>query len=265
MLEVRNIKKYYATPSGVARAVEDVSFSVARGEFLAIVGGSGAGKTTLLRMLAGLLEPTSGEIRFNGRAVAGPPKAFAVVFQDYARSLYPWFSVHRNVELPLVNLIPDPRKRRARVDDMLERVGLHGHARKRPHQLSGGQQQRVAIARALAYAPDVLIMDEPFASVDAQTRNELEDLMLTLKQDSGMTVVFVTHDVDEAVYMSDRVLVLGRSPSTVATEVGIDLPASRDQISTKALPAFAAARTAILVSIREQAASGRAGSLPRAA
>ncbi|SDV50690.1 ABC transporter ATP-binding protein [Chitinasiproducens palmae] len=254
MLQINHLNKSYATEHGLVHAVGDVSFGVARGEFLAIVGSSGAGKTTLLRMLAGLLAPSAGQIVFDGQPVTAPPRAFAVVFQDYARSLFPWFSVQRNVELPLVNLIADRGERLARVEQMLGRVGLADHSRKRPAQLSGGQQQRVAIARALACQPEVLIMDEPFASVDAQTRNELEDLMLSIKQEAGTTVLFVTHDVDEAVYLGDRVLVLSRSPSTVAREVIVDLPAGRDQITTKALPAFAAARAAVLSSIVEQAA-----------
>ncbi|QWA10444.1 ABC transporter ATP-binding protein [Sodalis ligni] len=255
MLEVHHIKKHYQTKNGPVYAIGDISFKVEKSEFLVIVGSSGAGKTTLLRILAGLIVPTSGEIVFRGRPVVGPPRAFAVVFQDYVRSLYPWFSVHRNVELPLVNLIPDRAERRSLVDQMLERVGLRSQAHKHPQELSGGQQQRVAIARALAYRPEVLIMDEPFASLDAQTRSDLEDLMLQLKRDSGMTVIFVTHDVDEAVYMGDRILVLSRSPSTIATTVATSLPLPRDQITTKALPAFSAARTAVLTAIREQSSA----------
>jgi NitT/TauT family transport system ATP-binding protein len=251
MLQVQHFKKYYQTPTGTAKAVENISFDVASGEFVAIVGPSGAGKTTLLRGLAGLIPPTSGQIRYNGDSINRTPRDFAVVFQDYSRSLYPWFSVEKNISMPLTNTIADAGLRRAAVARALEAVGLPGFQQKRPAQLSGGQQQRVAIARALAYSPEVLIMDEPFASVDAQTRADLEDLVLKLKRDTGKTVIFVTHDVDEAVYMSDRVIVLSHSPSAVAEEVTIHLPRDRDQISTKALPEFAEARARILTLIRQ--------------
>lgn len=263
MLEVLNLKKYYETAAGTTRAVEDISFVAQEGEFLAIVGPSGAGKSTVLRALAGLSRPTSGLVKYNGREIVAPPREFAVVFQDYARSLYPWFCVEKNVMLPLGNTIRDKSQRRAAAGAALEKVGLSGYGRKRPTQLSGGQQQRVAIARALAYEPSVLIMDEPFASVDAQTRCELEDLVLRLKHESGATVIFVTHDVDEAVYMSDRVLVLSRSPSVIAKEVRIDLPRSRNQIGSKALPQFSAARAAILTSIQQSAQGGPAAGLPQ--
>jgi NitT/TauT family transport system ATP-binding protein len=256
VLEVSHLRKYYDTSTGVIRAVEDISFTVSDGDFVAIVGPSGAGKSTVLRTLAGLSRPTSGSVTYNGREVLGPPREFAVVFQDYVRSLYPWFTVEKNVSLPLANTIPDRARRRAVVAATLEKVGLPGFGKKHPSQLSGGQQQRVSIARALAYAPEVLIMDEPFASVDAQTRADLQDLVLRLKQETGATVIFVTHDVDEAVYMSDRVVVLSRSPSVVAEEVVIDLPSERDQIGTKALPAFSAARAEILTRIRSPAFAG---------
>jgi NitT/TauT family transport system ATP-binding protein len=252
-IKVENLQKHYVTGSGVTRAVEDISFSVSKGEFVAIVGPSGAGKTTLLRTLAGLSPPTGGQILYKEKPVSAPPREFAVVFQDYARSLFPWFSVERNVVLPLVNLVPDAARRREIAAATLAKVGLSGQGGKRPAQLSGGQQQRVAIARALAYAPEVLIMDEPFASIDAQTRADLEDLVLSLRAETQATVIFVTHDVDEAVYMSDRVLVLSRSPSVILEDVRIDLPRPRDQIATKALPAFARARSRVLGLVRNAA------------
>lgn len=258
MLDVRNLKKYYAAPGGVVRAVENVTFKVNQGEFVAIVGPSGAGKSTVLRLLAGLGQATGGEVLYQGQAIDGPPRDFAPVFQDYARSLYPWFSVAKNIQLPLVNKVADKQQRQALAEAALAQVGLPGYGAKRPGQLSGGQQQRVAIARALAYSPKVLIMDEPFASVDAQTRAELEDLMLSLREQTGATVIFVTHDVDEAVYMSDRVLVLSRSPSVLLEDVPIALPRQRDQITTKALPAFSQARSHVLQLIRN-ASAGPAG------
>jgi len=255
VIQARHLRKVYISDAGEFTAVKDISFEVGQGELLAIVGPSGAGKSTVLRMLAGLTPITSGEVLYRGQAINGAPADFAPVFQDYARSLFPWFSVEKNIELPLVNKVRDASRRKALVAEALEQVGLPGSEKKRPSQLSGGQQQRVAIARAIAYSPAVLIMDEPFASVDAQTRAELEDLVLALRAQSNMTVVMVTHDVDEAVYMADRVIVLSRSPSVLLDSVPIPLSRQRDQISTKALPAFVESRAKIL-SLIKQASQG---------
>ncbi|MGE2737244.1 ABC transporter ATP-binding protein [Mycolicibacterium vaccae] len=251
MLIVSGLEKTYPVKGGGFTAVADMSFSVREGELFSIVGPSGAGKTTLLRCIAGLDKPTSGSVTFNGERVDGPPANFAVVFQDYARSLFPWITVAKNVELPLLNGGIDAAERRARVTQALEEVGLADAAHKKPFQLSGGMQQRVAIARAIAYRPAVLIMDEPFASVDAQTRADLEDLLLRVRDETGTTVLFVTHDVDESVYLSNRVAIVTRSPSSVAEIVDIDLPDRRDQISTKSLPEFAHLRAHVFSRIRE--------------
>ncbi|MEV0088144.1 ABC transporter ATP-binding protein [Saccharopolyspora sp. NPDC050642] len=250
MLEVTNIAKEFPTRTGTARVVDDVTFTVGEREFFTIVGPSGAGKTTVLRCLTGLAKPTEGTVRFNGKKVVGPPPEFAVVFQDYARSLMAWFTVRRNVELPLRNLGLSAAERRERVDTALAQVGLSAAGSKYPWQLSGGMQQRVAIARAIAYRPQVLIMDEPFASVDAQTRADLEDLLLRVRDETDLALVFVTHDVDEAVYLSDRVAILSRSPSRIDEIVPIDLPAQRDQIGTKELPEFARLRAHVFSRIR---------------
>ncbi|GMA32824.1 hypothetical protein GCM10025875_28160 [Litorihabitans aurantiacus] len=188
---------------------------------------------------------------FRGRRIEGPPPEFAVVFQDYARSLLPWVTVARNVELPLMKKGSDPAERRERVARALAEVGLGDAAEKKPFQLSGGMQQRVAIARAIAYRPAVLIMDEPFASVDAQTRADLEDLLLRVREETGTTIVFVTHDVDESVYLSNRVATVTRSPSRIAEIVDIDLPDQRDQITTKSLPRFAELRAHVFGRIRD--------------
>ncbi|MGE2732112.1 ABC transporter ATP-binding protein [Mycolicibacterium vaccae] len=251
MLIVSGLEKTYPVKGGGFTAVADMSFSVREGELFSIVGPSGAGKTTLLRCIAGLDKPTSGSVTFNGERVDGPPANFAVVFQDYARSLFPWITVAKNVELPLLNGGIDAAERRARVTQALDEVGLADAAHKKPFQLSGGMQQRVAIARAIAYRPAVLIMDEPFASVDAQTRADLEDLLLRVRDETGTTVLFVTHDVDESVYLSNRVAIVTRSPSSVAEIVDIDLPDRRDQISTKSLPEFAHLRAHVFSRIRE--------------
>ena len=250
VLRVEGVAKVYEGRGGSVRALDGMSFDVRRGEFFTVVGPSGAGKTTLLRCLAGLIPTTAGTVTFDGRRVTEPPAEFAVVFQDYARSLLGWYTVARNVELPLRATGLAPAERRRRVQDALAAVGLADADGRYPWQLSGGMQQRVAIARAIAYRPQLLIMDEPFASVDAQTRADLEDLLLRLRAETGMTVVFVTHDVDEAVYLSDRVAVVTRSPSRIAEIVEVDLPGPRDQISTKELPSFGRLRGHVLRRIR---------------
>jgi NitT/TauT family transport system ATP-binding protein len=251
MLVVDHLSKTYQSGRGHrVEAVRDISFQVGEGEFVSIVGPSGGGKTTLLRCLCGLHERTAGSLRLHGRDIAGPPPEMAAVFQDYNRSLMPWMSVRSNVALPLRNKLSDKPARRDRVAWALAEVGLEGFADRYPWQLSGGMQQRAAIARAIAYQPQILVMDEPFASVDAQTRADLEDLMLSLRAEVGMGVLLVTHDIDEAVYLGDRVLVLSGRPATLLDVVGVDLPKRRDQISTKARPEFVTARGRVAELIR---------------
>lgn len=232
--------------------LDNISVEVQRGEFLCIVGPSGTGKTTLLQNLAGLRIPTSGAIRFEGNIVTGPPKNLAVVFQDYSRSLMPWLNAVDNVALPLKSAGVGKRERRERALQALVEVGLEGAGDKYPWQLSGGMQQRVAIARALAYGPSAILMDEPFASVDAQTRAELEDLTLHVRDHLGVTVILVTHDIDEAVYLSDRVLVLSGRPATVAEIIDVPLGEGRDQITTKARPEFAELRSRVYRLIKQE-------------
>jgi len=229
---------------------ENVTFDVQAGEIVSIVGPSGCGKTTLLKVLAGLLTPTAGTIHFQGEAIRGVPAGFAMVFQEYGRSLLPWATVEDNVELPLKYQPITADERRGRVEQSLGAVGLNGFGGHYPWQLSGGMQQRVAIARAIAYQPKLLLMDEPFASVDAQTRADLEDLVAAVRDRFQITIVVVTHDIDEAVYLSDRVVVLSKSPSIVLDVVATGLPRPRDQITTKALPQFVANRSAIARLIR---------------
>jgi len=235
---------------GATKILEDIDFSTVRGEFVCIVGPSGAGKTTLLECLAGLRQPTTGKVLFKGNHVTRPPAELAVVFQDYSRSLMPWLSAEENISLPLksAGISKDERKQRALA--ALEEVGLEAAAELYPWELSGGMQQRVAIARALAYKPTLVIMDEPFASVDAQTRADLEDLTLKIKRDLGITIILVTHDIDEAVYLSDRVLALSSRPATIADVVDVELGQDRDQITTKALPEFAELRSHLYRLIR---------------
>jgi NitT/TauT family transport system ATP-binding protein len=233
----------------------DLNLSVEPGGFVCIVGPSGAGKTTLLRCLSGLLAPTSGSVRYGDRPVNQPLAEIAVVFQDYRGSLLPWMRVRDNVAFPLEGGGVNRSVRRARADECLAAVGLPDVGDKYPWQLSGGMQQRVAIARGLAYDAAVLLMDEPFGSVDAQARFDLEDLVLRLRRDLGITVIVVTHDIDEAVYLGDRVIVLGGRPATVIDTLIVDLGAERDQIHTRALPRFAELRTRVLTQIRGAAQS----------
>jgi NitT/TauT family transport system ATP-binding protein len=232
-------------------AIGRLDFTVPEGAFVSIVGPSGCGKTTMLRCLSGLMKPTRGTVLLGGEPVTGVPRDLALVFQDYSRSLFPWRTVAGNVAYVLPRDL-SKQERAARVDESLDAVGLSGAGEKYPWQLSGGMQQRVAIARALAYRPKILLMDEPFASVDAQTRAELEDLMLAVRDQFGMTILFVTHDIDESVYLADRVLVLSKSPSTIVASIDVDLPRPRDQVSTRENDRFVHLRSDIARLIRDQ-------------
>jgi NitT/TauT family transport system ATP-binding protein len=249
MLEVSHLRKVFGPDPSARPAVDDLSLTVAEREFVCVVGSSGCGKTTMLRCLAGLSPPTGGTILLEGRPVDGPPKDMALVFQDYSRSLLPWMTVERNVSFPLRYKGVSAADARQATDQALAAVGLAGRNRAYPWQLSGGMQQRVAIARALAYRPRILLMDEPFASVDAQTRSDLEDLLLRVWEDFAVTILFVTHDIDEAVYLADRVLVL-RTPAAVHTSVEVTLPRPRSQLETKRLPEFAQLRSDVLAALQ---------------
>ena len=251
LLEVRSLAKSYTSRDQTTEAIGDVSFSVAPGEFLCVVGPSGCGKTTLLKCLAGLLTPTGGDVLLKGEPVRRPPPQMGFVFQDYSNSMLPWLKVDSNVTFPLRHKGVDAHRRAELAAETLRVVGLSEFAHHYPWQLSGGMQQRVAIARALAYEPEILLMDEPFASVDAQTRGDLEDLLLDVWAEYGVTTVFVTHDIDESVYLSDRVIVLGRRPATVETVLPVGLPRPRDQITTKQLPEFTELRTEVVRTIRQ--------------
>ena len=250
LLSVQDLKKTYASATGPVEAIGSITFDVRPGELVCIVGPSGCGKTTLLKCLSGLLAPTAGSVTLDGVAVTEPPRTMAVVFQEYGRSLYPWLTVRDNVTLPLRARGVPKAERTAAVERALEEVGLSQVLRKYPWQLSGGMQQRVAIARAVAYQPEILVMDEPFAAVDAQTRADLEDLVRRVWQDLGVTVLFVTHDIDESVYLGERVLVLSSSPTFVQEDLTVDLPAERDQLTTRALPRFTELRTHVYEQIQ---------------
>jgi NitT/TauT family transport system ATP-binding protein len=250
MLEVRHLRKVYVDSSRTVEAIRDVGFCVGQGELVCIVGPSGAGKTTLLKCIAGLLAPSSGEIILEGQRVVEPPPAMAVVFQEYGRSLFPWMTVHDNVALPLKHKKIDAGRRENLVRDALAAVDLKGVDNAYPWQLSGGMQQRVAIARAVAYEPHVLLMDEPFAAVDAQTRADLEDLIRVLWARLRVTVLFVTHDIDESVYLGQRVLVMSHAPTVIMEDVAIDLPGERTQLETRSMARFGELRKHIYSKIQ---------------
>jgi len=241
--ECRTIRAAVGASGDQRTVLDDVSFEVARGEFVSIMGRSGVGKTTLLRVLAGLLEPEpESTVVFEGRPVVGPPDGVSLVFQDYRSALLPWRSVAANVELPLEGRLPKP-DRRDRVQETLAMVGLADRADDRPAQLSGGMQQRVQLARALVSRPAALLMDEPFGALDALTKADLEDELLSLASTMGTTVVFVTHDIEEAVYLSDRVLVLDGSSARLAAEIDVGCPRPRSQLATRESDAFLRARS----------------------
>ncbi|MFC8089008.1 ABC transporter ATP-binding protein [Streptomyces sp. NPDC057301] len=250
LLAVSGLRKVYEGSGRRVEAVRDLTFTVDAGELVCLVGPSGCGKTTLLKCIGGLLTPTAGEVHLEQRKVTGPPPGMAFVFQEYGRSLFPWMRVGENVELPLKQKDLSKPRRRELVRDALESVGLADAVQAYPWQLSGGMQQRVAIARALAYEPRVLLMDEPFAAVDAQTRADLEDLVRGLWRERGITILFVTHDIDEAVYLGERVLVLSASPTVVQEQLKVDLPAERDQLHTRVDPRFAELRTHVYEQIQ---------------
>jgi NitT/TauT family transport system ATP-binding protein len=237
---------------GVRNILEDINLTVQNGEFLTVVGGSGTGKTSLLRLLSGLAEPTGGTITYRGKQVSGPPEGVVLVFQDYSRALLQWRSVSGNVALGL-EAAHSKQEVGDRVREVLALVGLAEYGTYFPWQLSGGMQQRVQIARALALQPDVLMMDEPFGALDAMTKAGLQDELQKLHARTGRTFVFITHDIEEAVYLGDRVIVLGGTPGRIHSVVPIDLPRPRDQIETRQTPRFLQLRAKIHAAVRQSA------------
>jgi NitT/TauT family transport system ATP-binding protein len=258
MLKVEHLRKTYGEGDDAVDAIGDVGFEVREHEFVCVVGPSGCGKTTLLKCIAGLLSPSAGRVLVNGQPVDGPPERMALVFQEYSRSLFPWMSVRGNVAFPLRRKRLPAGEAAALVERSVESVGLTRFLDRYPWELSGGMQQRVAIARALAYQPEIMLMDEPFASVDAQTRADLEDLILEVRREYGVTVLFVTHDIDESVYLGDRIVALTGSPSTVQETIDVDLPEPRDQIETKELEGFAHQRAYVFRLIKRRPAKAEA-------
>ncbi|WP_026546324.1 ABC transporter ATP-binding protein [Paenarthrobacter nicotinovorans] len=246
-ISLRNVTKEFTvratktTSATRLTAIDSLSLDVREGEFLTLVGPSGSGKTTLLDLLAGLSTPTSGEVLVDGKPVTGPGKDRAVVFQQYA--LFPWRTASANVSIGLEGAGPDGKKlnrreRAAKASEYLALVGLAGFEDRYPHELSGGMKQRVAIARSLAYEPDVLLMDEPFAALDAQTREQLQDELLRIWKTTGKTIVFITHGIDEAVYLGERVAVLSARPGRLKEIVDISIPDRDGEEDIRSNPSF---------------------------
>ncbi len=217
---------------------EDISFEVGTGEIFCIVGASGCGKTTLLRQIAGLQRPTSGSILFEGSPVLRPARERAMVFQDYGRALLPWRTVRANIQLGMATKTMNRSEIDERVDQLLTVTGLAAAAHRYPSELSGGMQQRVQIARCMAQKPRLLLMDEPFGALDAMTRQSLQDELMSLAARESITVIFITHDLEEAIYLGDRVLALGSNPGRILTTLDIGLERPRHQLGTREAAEF---------------------------
>jgi NitT/TauT family transport system ATP-binding protein len=237
MFELKDVA--VTLPSGNTQRpiLKDVTLRVRESEVIGVVGPSGTGKTTLLRVLSGLLRPSAGTVHLGGKPVLAPTQEAVTVFQDYSSALLPWRTVERNVALPLEGRTTKS-ERRERVLRALEIVGLADRLDEYPWRLSGGMQQRVQIARALVLEPRVLLMDEPFGALDAITKGSLHDQLLDVQAKTGATIIFITHDVEEAVYLSDRVMVIHGAPGLIVHEVATALPRPRDQIATRDMPRY---------------------------
>lgn len=223
-----HVSKQFDTDQGPLTVVDDVSFSVGDGEFVALVGPSGCGKTTMLNMVAGFLEPSSGHVTLDGKAIEGPAAQRGMIFQDYG--VFPWLTIEQNIEFGLklkANRVP-PDQRRAIRDRYIDLMGLSDFRRAYPKMLSGGMRQRLALARAYAVNPEFLLMDEPFGALDAQTRTAMQRLLLEVLQQVGKTVMLITHSVEEALYLSSRILVISARPSRIRRVIDVPFPYPRD-------------------------------------
>ncbi|HVW17453.1 MAG TPA: ABC transporter ATP-binding protein [Solirubrobacteraceae bacterium] len=254
IFELRGVEVSLPSGGEMRRILDGIDLEVQAGDVVGVVGPSGTGKTTLLRVLGGLLQPTAGTVLLDAKPVVEPTGDAVTVFQDYASALLPWRTVERNVALPLEGRMP--RAQRAdRIRHALEMVGLADRAGEYPWRLSGGMQQRVQIARAMVMEPRVLLMDEPFGALDAITKASLQDQLLQVRAEIGATVVFITHDVEEAVYLADRVIVIHGTPGRLVHEVRTELPRPRDQLATRDLPRYHDVRHELAQTLR----NGRAG------
>ena len=258
-LQVDGLEKRFSSHGRAA--FQSIGFSVARGQFVALIGPSGCGKSTLLHIMAGLSQPTAGTVALEGAVVRAPRPEMMFVFQQYTKSIFPWKTVLENVALAVKY-----RSRASRAEleqtclEHLELVGLSRYPHYYPYQLSGGMQQRVAIARALVRRPQILLMDEPFSALDAMMRVELQDLLLEIWADLGLTILFVTHDLDEALYLAQRVIMLSASPGTIADEVAVPLSYPRRQIETRSDPRYLELRERLYRNMVAQVMAGRVDS-----
>jgi NitT/TauT family transport system ATP-binding protein len=253
----RALSVHFGVGDAKRRIIAGIDLEVPHRQFVCILGESGVGKTTLLRVFGGLVEPSEDSVlELNGEPVVGPPKGAVFVFQNYAASLLPWRTAQRNVELGL-EATTSKSERRRRALSALDQVGLADRAGDYPWQLSGGMQQRVQLARALALQPDLLLMDEPFGALDAMTRENLQVELRRIHQTSGATVIFITHDVDEAVFLADRLIVLKGKPASIGLDMISELPAERDQVRTKEWPAYLKLRHIIYEAVRERKDSNK--------
>jgi NitT/TauT family transport system ATP-binding protein len=258
-IQIRNVGKTFTVKSTAARrsagvetftALENINLDVKAGEFLVIVGPSGCGKSTLLDLLGGLTLPSSGRILIDSNPIVGPALDRGLVFQQYA--LFPWRTALKNIEFGLEAKGVARRERAEKAEHFLAMVGLAGFGDRYPHELSGGMKQRVAIARSLAYDPDVLLMDEPFAALDAQTRENLQGELLRIWEESGKTIVFITHGIDEAVYLGQRVAVMTSRPGRIKQVIDIPLESRTRQDDLRALPEFARLRHEVWSLLRDE-------------
>jgi ABC-type nitrate/sulfonate/bicarbonate transport system ATPase subunit len=239
-LEIRNLGKQYTVQGKPLPVLDDISLSIAPGEFVSVVGSSGCGKSTLLRLIVGLDSEYQGTLELDGQRIAGTSRKRGIVFQEHR--LFPWLSVEKNVALGLINSEVDAATKRDRVREHLELVGLNGFEKAYPYQLSGGMAQRVAIARALVGRPEILLLDEPFGALDALTRSYLQEELQRIWSEEGITMILVTHDVEEAAFLGDRVVVMQPRPGRIRRIIDVPLPRTRD----RGAPAFAAIKEEIL-------------------
>lgn len=238
LISLRGVGKSFRVGNGSLNVFDSVSFDISSGQFVTIIGASGCGKSTLLQVIAGLSRPTSGTVTFKGQPVTSPPSGMIHVFQQYTKSVFPWRSVEQNMRFGLERLKVDRREAERRVSRTLALIGLHGYESYFPSQLSGGMQQRLALGRALVCEPEVILMDEPFSAVDALTRMHLQQQLLEIWEQLRTTIVFVTHDVEEALLLSQRVICLGERPAVIQEDLVIDLPHPRSAVTTKEDPEF---------------------------
>jgi NitT/TauT family transport system ATP-binding protein len=249
-ISIEGVSKRFDQAGSPVQALADVDLAIREGEFVSIVGPSGCGKSTLLYMLGGFIAPSGGRLLVDGKSVTGPGVDRGVVFQEYA--LFPWLTVFDNIAYGLREKRLASREVKATAERYIELIGLAGFERRFPRELSGGMKQRVALARTFAYEPGILLLDEPFGALDAQTREIMQDELLRLWRTTGKTVVMVTHDVSEAVYLSNRVCVMSQRPGRMVTEFAIDLDRSADREQVVLSEAYTAIRNAVWICVRQQ-------------